>query len=316
VKDVLIHLKLLFVAIIWGFSWTAGRILSQDIAPISAAWMRYVIAMICFLIYLKMTDNWRIPTRLEWKRIVLIGFFSTFVYQALFMYGMKFTAAGDASLMITFNPIFTALLAVPFLNEKMNWRLATGLICGLIGVTILFLYSPNVDIAFDDRLKGDLMIAGAALAWAITSILQKKAMTSTAIDSQTPLSPLHLTVWASLIGLLFLTPWAGYESYLYGMPQPSYSGWLAILFLAILSTVFSYVWFADGIVTLGAGKTALYVYLVPPFGIISGWIILDEKLGWALVASFVLILIGVILAQQNPKNAQSGKILTNDNTLS
>ena len=55
---------------------------------------------------------------------ILIGFFSTFVYQALFMYGMKFTAAGDASLMITFNPIFTALLAVPFLNEKMNWRLA------------------------------------------------------------------------------------------------------------------------------------------------------------------------------------------------
>ena len=198
-KDALIHLKLLFVAIVWGFSWSAGRILAQDIAPISGAWMRYVIALACFFLYLKMTDNWRIPTKMEWKRIIIIGFFSTFVYQALFMYGMKFTAAGDASLMITFNPIFTALLAVPFLDEKMNWRLATGLICGLIGVIILFLYSPNVDIPFDTRLKGDLMIAGAALAWATTSILQKKAMTSTAIDSQTPLSPLHLTVWSSLI---------------------------------------------------------------------------------------------------------------------
>ena len=300
-KDALIHLKLLFVAIVWGFSWSAGRILAQDIAPISGAWMRYVIALACFFLYLKMTDNWRIPTKMEWKRIIIIGFFSTFVYQALFMYGMKFTAAGDASLMITFNPIFTALLAVPFLDEKMNWRLATGLICGLIGVIILFLYSPNVDIPFDTRLKGDLMIAGAALAWATTSILQKKAMTSPAIDSQTPLSPLHLTVWSSLIGLLFLTPWAAYESYLYGMPQPSGGGWLAILFLAILSTVFSYVWFADGIVTLGAGKTALYVYLVPPFGIISGWFILDEKLGWSLLASFSLILIGVVLAQYNPK---------------
>ena len=133
------------------------------------------------------------------------------------------------------------------------------------------------------------MIAGAALAWATTSILQKKAMTSTAIDSQTPLSPLHLTVWSSLIGLLFLTPWAAYESYLYGMPQPSGGGWLAILFLAILSTVFSYVWFADGIVTIGAGKTALYVYLVPQFGIISGWFILVENLEWPLLASFSLI---------------------------
>tara|TARA_B110000483_G_scaffold227587_1_gene289489 strand:+ start:840 stop:1757 length:918 start_codon:yes stop_codon:yes gene_type:complete len=304
-KDALIHLKLLFVAIVWGFSWSAGRILAQDIAPISGAWMRYVIALACFFLYLKMTDNWRIPTKMEWKRIIIIGFFSTFVYQALFMYGMKFTAAGDASLMITFNPIFTALLAVPFLDEKMNWRLATGLICGLIGVIILFLYSPNVDIPFETRLKGDLMIAGAALAWATTSILQKKAMTSTAIDSQTPLSPLHLTVWSSLIGLLFLTPWAAYESYLYGMPQPSGGGWLAILFLAILSTVFSYVWFADGIVTIGAGKTALYVYLVPPFGIISGWFILDEKLGWSLLVSFSLILIGVMLAQYSPKTSES-----------
>jgi len=304
-KDALIHLKLLFVAIVWGFSWSAGRILAQDIAPISGAWMRYVIALACFFIYLKMTDNWRTPTKMEWKRIIIIGFFSTFVYQALFMYGMKFTAAGDASLMITFNPIFTALLAVPFLDEKMNWRLATGLACGLIGVIILFLYSPNVDIPFDTRLKGDLMIAGAALAWATTSILQKKAMTSTAIDSQTPLSPLHLTVWASMIGLLFLTPWAAYESYLYGIPQPSGGGWLAILFLAILSTVFSYVWFADGIVTIGAAKTALYVYLVPPFGIISGWFILDEKLGWSLLASFSLILIGVVLAQYDPKTSES-----------
>jgi len=304
-KDALIHLKLLFVAIVWGFSWSAGRILAQDIAPISGAWMRYVIALACFFIYLKMTDNWRTPTKMEWKRIIIIGFFSTFVYQALFMYGMKFTAAGDASLMITFNPIFTALLAVPFLDEKMNWRLATGLACGLIGVIILFLYSPNVDIPFDTRLKGDLMIAGAALAWATTSILQKKAMTSSAIDSQTPLSPLHLTVWSSLIGLLFLTPWAAYESYLYGMPQPSGGGWLAILFLAILSTVFSYVWFADGIVTIGAGKTALYVYLVPLFGVISGWFILDEKLGWSLLASFSLILIGVVLAQYDPKTSES-----------
>lgn len=304
-KDALIHLKLLLVAIVWGFSWSAGRVLAHDIAPITAAWIRYAIAIICFFIYLRITDNWRIPTKMEWRIIVLIGFFSTFVYQSLFMYGMKFTAAGDASLMITFNPIFTALLAVPFLDEKMNWRLVTGLICGLAGVIILFLYSPNTDIAFDSRLKGDIMIAGAALAWATTSILQKKAMTSTAIDSQTPLSPLHLTVWASLIGLLLLTPWAGYESYLYGIPQPSNSGWLAILFLAIFSTVISYVWFADGIVTIGAGKTALYVYLVPPFGIISGWFILDEKLGWSLLASFSLILIGVVLAQYNPKKIDS-----------
>ena len=47
----------------------------------------------------------------QFKIVIAIGFYSTFVYQALFMFGMKYTAAGDASLMITFNPLFTAVLA-------------------------------------------------------------------------------------------------------------------------------------------------------------------------------------------------------------
>jgi drug/metabolite transporter (DMT)-like permease len=74
----------------------------------------------------------RIPTKEEWKRLAYIGFFSTFLYQVFFMFGMKYTAAGDASLMITFNPIITALLAIPFLGEKMTKRLASGLILALI----------------------------------------------------------------------------------------------------------------------------------------------------------------------------------------
>jgi drug/metabolite transporter (DMT)-like permease len=206
---------------------------------------------------------------------------------------MKYTAAGDASLMITFNPLFTALLAIPFLGEKMNLQLGGGLLLAVSGVIILFLYSPNVEIPFDTRLLGDLLIAGAALSWAASTILMKKAMTT---ESE-PLSPLHLTVWASVIGLLIMTPWAGYEVWQQGISNPSNESWISILFLAILSTVVSYVWFADGIKTIGAGKSALYVYLVPPFGIISGWLLIDERLGWSLVVSFILIISGVALAQ-------------------
>ena len=70
-------------------------------------------------------------------------------------------------------------------------------------------------------------------------------------------------------------------------------------FLAILSTVLCYVWYADGILTIGPEKSSLYIYLVPPFGILSGWLILDEKLGWSLLWSFLLICSGVALAQSD-----------------
>jgi drug/metabolite transporter (DMT)-like permease len=296
-KNLLVHMKLIFVVIVWGIGWPAGRVIAQDIAPFAASWIRYVVAVALFVVYLKLSNQWMVPTRGEWKRIAWIGFFATCLYQAFFMVGMKYTAAGDASLMITFNPFFTAVLAIYFLNEAMHWRLGAGMALGLAGVTVLFLYSPNVDIPFYERALGDALIAGAAFAWACNSIQMKIAMTQPAEDSDRCLSPLQLTVWSSVIGLVMLTPIAAVETAVMGIPEPSFDGWVAILFLAIFSTVVSYVWFADGILTIGAGKSALYVYLVPIFGIYSGYLLLDEKLGASLLIAFVLIVGGVALAQ-------------------
>lgn len=305
-KHLWIHIKLLLVAIIWGLGWPAGRVLAEEMAPFVAAWTRYVVALVCFAALLWSTNNWVFPTRGEWKRITMIGFFSTVVYQAFFMFGMQYTAAGDASLMITFNPFFTALLAIVFLNERMHWRLGTGLTLGIIGVTILFLYSPNVDIPFNERALGDLLIAAAALSWACNSILMKKAMTTPAPDATESLSPLQLTVWSSVVGFLLLTPVVAIETMYVGLPNPNLNGWISLVFLAVFSTVISYVWFADGIKTIGAAKSALYVYLVPPFGILSGWLLLDEKLGVPLLLSFVLIVGGVALAQsQQPMSEEA-----------
>ena len=64
--------------------------------------------------------KFRIPTKEEWKRLFYIGFFSTFLYQAFFMYGMRYTAAGDASPDDHLQSHHTALLAIPFLGEKMT----------------------------------------------------------------------------------------------------------------------------------------------------------------------------------------------------
>ena len=296
------HLKLFTVAVIWGFGWPAGRVVANDVLPFTAAWIRYIIATFCFLAYLKFSRQWMFPNKSEWKILFLIGFFSTCVYQAFFMFGMQYTAAGDASLMITFNPIFTAILAVIFLKESIHRNLITGLLMGITGVGILFYYSPNVDIDFVDRAIGDLLIAGAALAWACNTILMKKTMTEPKQNSTKPLNPLELTVWSSVAGLILLTPIMAVETVTQGFIWPSPDGWIGIVFLAIFSTVVAYVWFADGIIKIGASMSALYVYLVPPFGILGGYLLLDEKLGLSLAFAFVLITGGVFIAQSNSKN--------------
>jgi drug/metabolite transporter (DMT)-like permease len=61
--------------------------------------------------------------------------------------------------------------------------------------------------------------------------------------------------------------------------------------------VFSYIWFTQGVDRIGATAAATYVFLVPPFGILAGWLLIDEQLGWSLLVGFVLIVIGVLITQ-------------------
>ena len=303
-NNVAIHVKLIVVAAIWGFGWPAGRVVATELPPIGSAWVRYVMVVIMFLAYLKWSNQWILPSRTQWKHVAWIGLFSTFVYQSMFMYGMRYTAAGDASLMITFNPLFTAFLAVLFLGERMSWRLFGGLVLAFTGVAVLFLASPNTDIPEMERWIGNAFIAGAAFAWAASTIIMKRVMTDIPEDAEAPLSPLHLTVWSSVIGLLILTPWAGIEALEATWTMPSVEAGAGIIFLAVFSTVLAYVWFAEGIRVIGAGPSAFYIYLVPPFGILGGWLLLNEQLGTSLVVAFALIVGGVLLAQSKQKTAE------------
>ena len=88
--------------------------------------------------------GWRVP---------FIALFAVMGYQLLFMHGMRFTAAGDASLIITMNPIFTVLLAAPMLGQRITGKMIYGLFLSFIGVVVVTGWSPNTDIPLDERLR-------------------------------------------------------------------------------------------------------------------------------------------------------------------
>jgi len=109
------HLLMLLVAIIWGLSWAIGRMLTLELPPMTGAWLRYILTMIIFYLwFVIMAINgkkvrWFPNNKKTIKSLILIGFTGVLCYQFFFMHGMFYTAAGDASLIITFNPIFTVI---------------------------------------------------------------------------------------------------------------------------------------------------------------------------------------------------------------
>jgi len=295
------HLLLLLVAVIWGTTWAVARFLSYgldestgaNLEPATAAWLRYLVVVIAFVAWCWAYRNRNGPRMLphdsrSWRYTVWLGLLGTMAYQLLFMHGMKWTAAGDASLIIPVNPVFTVLLAAPMLGQKVTKRMAFGLLLGIVGVSVVVGWSPNTDIPFEHRLLGDAMIVLAALAWATNSNLTKIALEEDGIGTTE-----ELVIWYSIVGWIMLTPWMLAEIWDTGIPNPNTAEWGSIVYLGLFSTVLTYVWFARGIDRIGPTAAASYVFLVPIFGVLSGWVLLDESIGASMLVGFVLIVMGV-----------------------
>ena len=301
-KHLGVHGLMILVVFSWGMAWAVGRILALGLPPMTGAWLRYVLTMVLFYAWfagraLKGSQvNWLPFGRQTWRTLTLIAVTGVLGYQLFFMNGMSLTAAGDASLIITFNPIFTVLLAAPMLGQQITRRMFLGLFFGFIGVAVVTGWSPNTDIPFDDRILGDFMILLAALCWAMTTNNTKRMMERR--NGEQEATTLEIVVWYSLIGTVLLTPLAAWETWQNGIPEPTVNDWYAIIYLAAISTVLAYYWFAIGVEKLGATAAASYIFLMPVFGVLGGVLLLDEKLGWTLFFGFILIVMGVRVVQR------------------
>ena len=307
------HLLLLLVAAVWGSTWAIGRFLSYGLdeanrasmGPATSAWLRYVFAVLAFAawcwVYRKRGGPRILPQgRKAWRYTFWMAILGTMGYQLLFMNGMKWTAAGDASLIIPVNPVFTVLLAVPMLGQRLSSRMVLGLVVGLAGVATVVGWSPNTDIPFEHRLIGDVMIGLAALTWAATSNLTKMALSEGTLGTS-----LEIVVWYSIVGWALLTPWMLFEVWSSGVPEPSAAEWVSVAYLGLISTVLTYAWFARGIDKIGATAAASYVFLVPVFGVLSGWLMLGESVGVSMLVGFCLIVIGVREVQRESERLSS-----------
>ena len=297
-----VHGLMILVVFSWGMAWAVGRILALGLPPMTGAWLRYVLTMVLFYLWflgraLKGNEvNWLPTGRQTWRTLTLIAITGVLGYQVFFMNGMRLTAAGDASLIITFNPIFTVLLAAPMLGQQISRKMFVGLFCGFIGVAVVTGWSPNTDIPFEDRILGDLMILLASLNWAMTTNNTKRMMEQR--NGEQKATTLEIVVWYSLIGTVLLTPLAAWETWQHGIPEPTLTDWCAIIYLAAISTVLAYYWFAIGVEKLGATAASSYIFLMPVFGVLGGVILLDENIGWTLLLGFILIVIGVRVVQR------------------
>ena len=282
-----VYAKLTAVALVWGGSFVAARIVAQEMPTFTAALWRYVIATAA-LVALSFLLEGGLPrlSRVQMVGICLLGVTGVVLYNVLFLYGMQSVPASRGSLIVALIPAVTLLGGALFMHEALTWRQCAGIAIALLGVAIE-LGRGNPFMMLESHAGiGEAALFGGVIAWAAYTLLGRRLLTE--------LSPLAATTYAALVGtvLLALVCIATGD---FEVPAANLRGWLSLLFIALLGTALAYIWFYDGVHQIGPARTAVFVNLVPIAAITFAVVLLGEPLLPSMVVGAALVVSGVFI---------------------
>ncbi len=290
------YLKLGLTMFFWGVAWPVGGYLAARSPPISIAVLRYLVVVPIFFLLLKWREgSIRIPR--SWVvTFVFLGLLSVTFYQAFFLFGVRYAASSDDSIVIGLSPLMVAVIASFVVKEALGWQKILGLFLGLAGVALIAELSPND--AVPNRILGMSLVVGGVVVYALYTVYLRKfinAHDSRAEGERHP-SSLAIITWVSFFGWLFLIPFSLAEA-----PWTAnwdVGSWIGILYLALFSTVVGYLFYVQGVSAIGASRAVVFANLVPVFGVLSSVWIRGDKLNIWHAVSFALIFAGVYIVNR------------------
>ncbi len=286
----LIYLKLLSTAFFWGGTFIAGKIIAENVGPFSAAFLRFMVAS-TFLLVMTWKFEGRFPKikRGQVIPLILLGMTGIFSYNVFFFKGLKLIDAGRASLIIANNPIFITLLSAYFFKEKLNRIKVAGIIISVTGAIIVISRGNLTEILNGGLGWGEFYIFCCVLSWVTFSLIGKTIMSD--------FSPLASITYASVVGVtaLFLPAYA--EGLMQDIVRYSMADWLSLFYMGFFGTVLGFVWYYEGIRTLGPMKASLFINFVPISAIILAFLILGEPITLSLFVGAIFVSSGVYLTR-------------------
>ncbi|HEU5348215.1 MAG TPA: DMT family transporter [Ktedonobacterales bacterium] len=280
---------LVLANVLWAGTYAIGKIALSEAPPIELNMLRFVLASL-LLVPVLMYYRKQIPrdrrTLFLLLQLALLGFV---LNKALEYIGLALSTASDVALLIATESIFTGLLSWVFLRERVTRASVAALAIGLLGVYLIVERGlvPNLGDGDTARIIGDLLV--------VLSLLLEAAYTVRGKSTLTTLPPL-LFITLTITGSLFFWVPAGVVAVMHsGLPHLSVGGWLAVFYLAAVTTVLSYwLWFR-GLNVVDASAAAPLLFIQPLLGAALAILILHDSLTLATAAGAVCIVASLLL---------------------
>ena len=294
---VIVYLKLFGMALFWGGTFIAGRVIARDVGPYAAAFLRFLIASV-FLFAILIKEERGLPSiqRSQVLPLILLGLTGVFAYNVFFFKGLKLIEAGRAAIIIANNPILIALCSAFLFKERLTPQKVIGILLSVSGA-IIAISRGNPAYLFQGGLGwGEVFIGGCVLSWVTFSLLGKTIMSG--------MTPLVSVTYSAAIGAAALFIPACYDGLFHGLLQYGWTAWVGVFYLGFFGTVLGFVWYYEGIQAIGPTKAGLFINFVPISAIIMAFIFLKEPLTLSLLGGAVLVSTGVYLTNAEPRSQQ------------
>jgi drug/metabolite transporter (DMT)-like permease len=269
--------------LLWSFAFVAGKTGVTYCPPLILLAGRFLLAGILILgISALRRDAWS----LSWRDVgvfAVLGVANNALYLGLGYTGLQTVSAGLGGLIVSANPIFTAMLAAMFLGETLTWRKVGGLLLGIVGVALIVWHRVAVGT---DSLHG-ILFTLASLASIVAGTILFKLLA--------PKGDLWLGNGVqNLAGGLAVTPFAlAFSSVHDIVPNVQLLG--AFAFLVLGGSILAYLLWFHLLKTCGATVASAYHFLMPPLGMLFAWMVLGEHVAARDLLGIIPVALGIWL---------------------
>ncbi len=270
-------------AALWGLMYVISRVALQTVPALPLVVMRLLISLACLAPFALRERFWRVKRR-QLGRLALVGLTCYVCSLPLQFIGTALTSASLGSLITSAAPAFIVLFAA-FAGERPTLRTTLALALALAGVALIV----GVDIPVGVSLAGTLALLGAAVSWALYTVLGR------GLARELPL--LTILYWGLLIGVLVDIPLAAPQwPSLDQMRHYSPTLWLEILYLSVIAMALAFFLWNYGFAHLPSDVGAVFGLFQPLVGVGLGMALLGERLSTLGVVGALGIVAGAALA--------------------
>jgi drug/metabolite transporter (DMT)-like permease len=269
---------------LWSSAFAAAKIAVRDCPPLTLLTIRFLIAGALMLGVAAASGRWARPAGRDLAALVLLGVLNNAAYLGLSWSGMTTVSSAFTAVLISTNPLLIGVLAGPVLGERLGWRKMLGLCLGLAGVALVLRSRLS---GMQEDLHGTLLVTGGLVALVAGTLLYKRHKPSTGLWMATGIQ--------SLAGAVALMPVALMHESLGDARMTASLFWSMAYMIVAVSIGGYYLWFMILGRASATAASALH-FLMPPLGLLFGWVVLRESVSWLDLLGIVPIAFGIWLA--------------------